>query len=32
MSSLRAAGVIELPGRRSLHILDRQHLVALAGD
>jgi CRP/FNR family transcriptional regulator len=32
MSALRAAGVIELPGRRSLHILDRQHLVALAGD
>lgn len=32
MSSLRAAGVIELPGRRSLHILDRQQLVALAGD
>jgi CRP/FNR family transcriptional regulator len=32
MSSLRAAGVIELPGRRSLHILDRAHLAALAGD
>ncbi|WP_235890345.1 Crp/Fnr family transcriptional regulator [Sandaracinobacter neustonicus] len=32
MSSLRAAGVIELPGRRSLHILDRARLTALAGD
>ena len=27
---LRAAGVIELSGRRSLHILDRAHLTALA--
>jgi CRP/FNR family transcriptional regulator len=32
MSSLRAAGVIDLPGRRALHILDRPRLTALAGD
>jgi CRP/FNR family transcriptional regulator len=32
MSALRAAGVIDLPGRRSLHILDRNRLIALAGD
>lgn len=32
MSSLRAAAVIDLPGRRSLAILDRQRLAALAGD
>jgi CRP/FNR family transcriptional regulator len=32
MSALRAAGVIELPGRRSLTILDRPRLEAMAGD
>ena len=32
MSSLRAAQVIDLPGRRSLQILDRARLTALAGD
>jgi CRP/FNR family transcriptional regulator len=32
MSALRAACVIDLPGRRSLHIRDRSRLVALAGD
>lgn len=32
MSALRAAGIIELPGRRALRIRDRQHLIALAGD
>ncbi|MGL6043915.1 MAG: Crp/Fnr family transcriptional regulator [Sandaracinobacteroides sp.] len=32
MSALRAAGVIDLPGRRALHILDRARLVAMAGD
>ena len=32
MSALRAAQVIDLPGRRSLHILDRARLTAMAGD
>ncbi len=32
LSAMRAAGVIELPGRRSLSIRDRARLVALAGD
>ena len=32
MSALRAANVIDLPGRRSLHILDRARLTAMAGD
>jgi CRP/FNR family transcriptional regulator, anaerobic regulatory protein len=32
MSALRAAGVIDLPGRRSLAILDRDRLSAMAGD
>lgn len=32
LSALRAAGVIELPGRRALHIVDRDRLIHLAGD
>ncbi len=32
LSSLRASGVVDLPGRRALHILDRNRLMALAGD
>lgn len=32
LSSLRASGVVDLPGRRALHILDRARLIALAGD
>lgn len=32
LSAMRAAGVIELPGRRALSILDRPRLMALAGD
>jgi len=32
LSALRASGVIDLPGRRALHILDRGRLIALAGD
>lgn len=32
LSALRASGVIDLPSRRALHILDRSRLVALAGD
>lgn len=32
LSAMRASGVIELPGRRALHIVDRSRLVALAGD
>jgi len=32
LSSLRASGVVDLPGRRALHIVDRSRLIALAGD
>lgn len=32
MSALRAAAVIDLPGRRALAILDRKRLAAMAGD
>ena len=32
LSALRASGVIDLPGRRSLHIRDRNRLIGLAGD
>lgn len=32
LSALRASGVVDLPGRRALHILDRGRLIALAGD
>ena len=32
LSAMRVAGVIELPGRRALHIVDRNRLTAMAGD
>lgn len=32
LSAMRAAGVIELPGRRALHIVDRARLIFMAGD
>lgn len=32
LSAMRASGVIELPGRRALHIVNRARLTAMAGD